>query len=111
MEQEILERVTGVSMSREFYQSIVRETEQKQSHLISLGDMHVAGSLYFDKLLVETVRSRCMSLFTLAASVKIMENRMEKEHPENRSALNSNSILHQSQHKSKKKFENGGFFT
>ncbi len=83
---ELEERV-GVEMCEEVFGKVMQAAVRKQEHLISLGDVHAKEDWYFDELVVEQFRARCFTDFTVSVCMAMAE--MEKEHSENRSALNS----------------------
>ncbi len=82
-----LEKRVGVEMCDEVYDKVMRSTIRKQEHLISIGDEYAKEDWYFNELAEEQFRARCFTDFTISVCMAMAE--MEKEHSENRSALNS----------------------
>ncbi|MBQ8924064.1 MAG: hypothetical protein IJ053_04645 [Lachnospiraceae bacterium] len=87
MEKKTLEELVGVKMSDDVFGKVMEATAKKQNHLIKLGDPYAHEDWYFEELAVEQFRARCFTDFTISVCMASVE--MEKEHSENRSALNS----------------------
>lgn len=82
-----LEKRVGVEMPEEFFRKVLDQAERKQRFLIERGDSIAAEDWYMEQLIEESFRSRSLSVFTMQLGIAMAE--MEKEHSENRSALNS----------------------
>lgn len=82
-----LEEKVGMEMCDEMFERVARNATRKQDFLIERGDEYAKEEWYFEELMQEQFRQLSFSDFTLSVCYAMAE--MEKEHSENRSALNS----------------------